>query len=85
MFQVSYLSTLDWQHSGDIGLGDKIAMGPRTIGLIGIVGVFAPWIYARKDDYRKALLFALLPSILICLALISFLTLDSWLNRTFTS
>lgn len=57
----------------------------NAIGLTGIVSVFAPWIFVRKGDNKKALLFAFLPFILISLVLFGFLTLDSWLNRTFSS
>ena len=57
----------------------------NAIGLTGMVSIFAPWIFVRKGDNKKAVLFAFLPLILICLSLISFLTLDNWLNKTFSS
>ncbi len=56
----------------------------NAIGIAGVVAVFMPWLFARKKDNRRAILFALLPVGLICLTLLGFLTLDSWLNRTFS-
>jgi hypothetical protein len=49
-----------------------------------VVAVFAPWYFARKQNNRRAIFFAALPLALLCLAGLGFLTLDSWLNRTFS-
>jgi multidrug transporter EmrE-like cation transporter len=55
----------------------------NAIGVSAVAAVFLPWVFIRRKDTSKAVLFALLPAGLICLALLGFLTLDSWLNRTF--
>ncbi len=57
----------------------------NTAALAGVAAVFLPWIFARKKDNRHAVFFALLPVFILMLAMIGFLTLDSWLNRTFSS
>ena len=56
----------------------------NAIGIAGVAAVFLPWFFARKQDNKRAIFFAILPVGLICLALLGFLTLDSWLNRTFS-
>ena len=56
----------------------------NAAALAAAAAVFLPWIYARKQNNRRALFFALLPLLLMALATIAFLTLDSWLNRTFS-
>jgi len=56
----------------------------NTAALAAAAAVFLPWIYARKQNNRRALFLALLPLLILCLAMIAFLTLDSWLNRTFS-
>jgi len=56
----------------------------NAIGVSAVAAVFLPWIFMHKQNTRRAIIFALLPLLLICLALAGFLTLDSWLNRTFT-
>lgn len=53
------------------------------ICLAAIGGMFVPWVLAFKTRRRGALLFAMAPTVLICLAIVAFLTLDSWLRRTF--
>jgi hypothetical protein len=56
----------------------------NTVALAAVAAVFLPWIFARKKDNRRAIFFATLPVLLLCLATLAFLTLDSWLNRTFS-
>lgn len=53
------------------------------ITVAAVVGVIAPWILARQERGTVAFIVAALPALLIVLAVLSFLTLDSWLNRTF--
>lgn len=53
------------------------------IALAAAVGVIAPWILARQERGSAAVIVAALPAQLVILAVLSFLTLDSWLNRTF--
>ena len=48
-------------------------------------GVFGPWILALRDHNKSAIFFAALPALLTCVAILSFLTLDSWLQRTFSN
>lgn len=48
-------------------------------------GLFGPWILALKKHNKSAMFFAALPTLLACIAILSFLTLDSWLRRTFSS
>ena len=57
----------------------------NATALAAAAAVFLPWIYARKQNNRRAIFFALLPLLLICIATLAFLTLDSWLNRTFSN
>lgn len=56
----------------------------NAIALAAVAAVFAPWFFVRKQNNRRAIFFALLPVLLICLAIAGFVTLDSWLNRTFS-
>ncbi len=56
----------------------------NLIALTAIVGVFAPWVFAQKKHTKSAIFSAILPLTLTCLAVLLFLTLDSWLNRTFS-
>ena len=44
---------------------------------------FVPWILAYRNRNKIATFIAMLPVLLACLAILGFLTLDSWLNRTF--
>jgi len=53
------------------------------IAVAAVVGVIAPWILARQERKTAAFIAAALPALLVVLAVLSFLTLDSWLNRTF--
>ena len=55
----------------------------NTVALAAAAAVFAPWFFARKQANRSAIFFATLPALLLCLAGLAFLTLDSWLSRTF--
>lgn len=57
----------------------------NAVALAAAAAIFLPWIYARKKNNRRALFFAFLPLLLMTLAAIAFLTLDNWLNRTFSS
>ena len=57
----------------------------NAVALAAAVSVFTPWIYASKQDTKRAIFLSLLPFLLMCLAIVAFLTLDSWLNRTFSS
>lgn len=50
-----------------------------------LAAVFVPWILAHRKRSKSAVVVAMLPVLLICLATLAFLTLDSWLNRTFSS
>lgn len=49
-----------------------------------LAAVFVPWILAYWKWSKIAVVVAILPVLLICLAILAFLTLDSWLNRTFS-
>ena len=52
------------------------------IVLAALIGIFAPWSLARRR--RKGAIFAaVLPVLLLIIAILAFLTLDSWLQRTF--
>lgn len=53
------------------------------IALAAVAGVIAPWLLARQAHGTAAFVVAALPALLVVLAVLSFLTLDSWLNRTF--
>lgn len=53
------------------------------IAVAAIAGVITPWILAQKNRGKAAFIIAALPMLLVLLAILSFLTLDSWLNRTF--
>jgi hypothetical protein len=57
----------------------------NVIVVAAFAGIFAPWILALRDHGKSALFFAALPTLLACLAILSFLTLDSWLQRTFSN
>ena len=56
----------------------------NAISMIAVLSVFVPWFFARKNQNKRAAFFAFLPLLLICLAVVAFLTLDSWLGRTFS-
>jgi sterol desaturase/sphingolipid hydroxylase (fatty acid hydroxylase superfamily) len=57
----------------------------NLISISALAAVFAPWIFAYRNQNRFAAFFAILPVLLICLAILAFFTLDNWLNRTFSS
>ena len=57
----------------------------NLITVSALVSVFAPWLLAYREHNKSAAFFAVLPVLLICLAILAFLTLDNWLNRTFSS
>ena len=46
--------------------------------------IVVPWFLARKHNNRRAVFISLLPLLLLCLAALAFLTLDSWVGRTFS-
>lgn len=49
-----------------------------------LAAVFVPWILAQRKYSKSAVVVAILPVLLICLATVAFLTLDSWLSRNFS-
>ena len=53
------------------------------ITVSALAAIFAPWILAHRNHNKVAAFIAMLPVLLICLATLAFLTLDSWLSRTF--
>ncbi len=57
----------------------------NVISVSALVAIFVPWILAFREHNKFAAVFATLPVLLICLAILAFLTLDSWLNGTFSS
>ena len=57
----------------------------NLISVTALAAIFAPWILALRKYNNTAVIFAILPTLLSCLAILAFLTLDSWLNRTFSS
>ncbi|MGI9404925.1 MAG: hypothetical protein ACR2O4_01025 [Hyphomicrobiaceae bacterium] len=56
----------------------------NLISMTALAGTIAPWIFASRKRNRGALVFAIAPAAMTCLAIVSFLTLDSWLRRTFS-
>jgi len=62
-------------------------MGFYVVNLISVsalAAIFAPWVLAHRNQNKIAAFFAMLPALLIFLAILAFLTLDSWLSRTFS-
>ncbi len=57
----------------------------NAVALAAAAAIFVPWIYVHNRNNRRALFFAFLPLLLMVLAALAFLMLDSWLNRTFAS
>ena len=57
----------------------------NLISVSALAAVFAPWILVHRNQNRIAAFFAMLPVLPICLAILAFFTLDSWLSRTFSS
>ena len=57
----------------------------NVIVVAALVGIFGPWLLARREQNKTAAFLAILPTLLVCVAILAFLTLDSWLQRTFAS
>ena len=57
----------------------------NAIVVAAFAGIFAPWLFAFKNRHKSAIFFATLPAYLVCIAILLFLTLDSWLQRTFAT
>ncbi len=55
----------------------------NVIVVAAFLAIFGPWVLALRKRNKSAVLMAALPAILIVLAVLSFLLLDSWLQRTF--
>ncbi|MGI9462654.1 MAG: hypothetical protein ACR2OM_01865 [Aestuariivirgaceae bacterium] len=55
------------------------------ITITALTSIFAPWILAYRQRHKSALFVAVLPLLLGILAIVAFLLLDSWLQRTFGS
>ena len=69
-------------HMGDV----TMRIGFYVLNLIAaaaLVAVFGPWILAHRNRNKIAIFVAVLPMLLFCLAVLAFLTLDSWLNKAF--
>lgn len=49
-----------------------------------LTAVIVPWFLANRNRNRSAAFIALLPVLLIFCAVLAFLLLDSWLNKTFS-
>lgn len=56
----------------------------NLITVSALAATIVPWIFANRSQNKIAALFAMLPVLLIGLAILAFLTLDNWLNRTFS-
>ena len=56
----------------------------NLIAFLALIGVIAPWILSLRRLNKTAIFFATIPLTLFCLTILSFLLLDSWLNRTFS-
>lgn len=57
----------------------------NVIVAAAFVGIVAPWILTLRKRHKSAVFFALLPALLVFIAVLSFFTLDSWLQRTFST
>ncbi len=55
----------------------------NSIAVAALMAVFLPWIFAYRGRTRWALAAALLPAVMTLVVAVLFLTLDSWLRRTF--
>jgi hypothetical protein len=55
----------------------------NAIALAAAVSVVVPWVLALRGHVRAAAFVAVLPAALAALAVVAFLTLDSWLRRSF--
>ncbi len=54
------------------------------IAAAAVAGTVLPWLLTLWQRTRLATICAIIPLMLGCLAVLAFLTLDSWLNRTFS-
>ena len=57
----------------------------NAIVVAAIFGTVGPWVFAYKNQRGRAIFLAALPVILVCITILSFLTLDSWLQKTFSN
>jgi hypothetical protein len=57
----------------------------NVIVVASLVGVVGPWVFTLRGQPKIAIFVEILPTLLIVLAILSFLTLDSWLQRTFSN
>jgi hypothetical protein len=57
----------------------------NAIAVAAFFGIFGPWVLVLRQQHNNAMFLAILPIFLACIAILSFLTLDSWLQRTFSS
>ncbi len=70
-------------HMGDVTMRIGFYV-VNAIIISAVIAVIAPWFLANRHHNRGAAFIALLPVLLIISAVLAFLTLDSWLNRTFS-
>ena len=56
----------------------------NAVIIAAVASVIMPWICTAREHPRRALLFSLLPVLLLSVTAIAFLLLDNWLNRTFS-
>jgi len=56
----------------------------NMIVVVAFACVFGPWVLALRTHDKSAMVVAALPTLLACTAILSFLLLDSWLQRTFS-
>ena len=56
----------------------------NMIVVVAFACVFGPWVLALRTHGKSAIAVAALPTLLACTAVLSFLLLDSWLQRTFS-
>lgn len=57
----------------------------NAIFVVAFVGIVGPWFFAYRAHRKRAVFLAVLPTILVCIAILAFLLLDSWLQRNFSS
>ena len=57
----------------------------NVIVVVALVGIFGPWLFARREQNKTAAYVAILPTLFVCVAILAFLTFDSWLQRNFGS
>lgn len=56
----------------------------NVIVVAAAVGMVGPWLLALRNRTKGAIFLTIFPTFLVCMAIVSFLTLDSWLQRTFS-